>query len=437
LGDVYNDLDFPLTFEAWVYPHTKASGNFYGLFSSDASGTGNYYGLWIRINEDDHVELEIGSGAGAGTSHRRGLRTINTIPFETWTHVAIVATSATDMTFYFNGVEQSSVSTGGTAGTTSILHNGNHAFIGRNINVHQNDQTFGQMDEIRLWDTERTAEEIRSHMCSKLTGGEAGLLGYWIADESFTATEVLDMAGSADGTIVGSVDRILSAAPLGNESYYLFSDVWGGVSLSIGSSGGDLFEVTEVGSDVYGIFIYRVDGEPYADAGLLPHPAYYFGVFPLTTSTPEFGVRYNYSFDNGVVSALNESSSDWSVHDDGADESWVTEGPELDTTLNQLSNTGNGRQEYIFGVSSPKNAVSDMVIPLKGLWPNPASEKLHFNTVTGNGMVRIFNMSGEQMYVQSFQQAIDEVPVTGLASGQYVLLIDADGKTSGALFVKE
>ena len=67
----------------------------------------------------------------------------------------------------------------------------------------------------------------------------------------------------------------------------------------------------------------------------------------------------------------------------------------------------------------------------------PASEKLHFNTVTGNGMVRIFNMSGEQMYVQSFQQAIDEVPVTGLASGQYVLLIDADGKTSGALFVKE
>lgn len=32
LGDVYNDLDFPLTFEAWVYPHTKASGNFTGCF---------------------------------------------------------------------------------------------------------------------------------------------------------------------------------------------------------------------------------------------------------------------------------------------------------------------------------------------------------------------------------------------------------------------
>ena len=128
--------------------------------------------MWIRINEDDHVELEIGSGAGAGTSHRRGLRTINTIPFETWTHVAIVATSATDMTFISMEWNNQSVSTGGTAGTTSILHNGNHAFIGRNINVHQNDQTFGQMDEIRLWDTERTAEEIRSHMCSKLTGGK-------------------------------------------------------------------------------------------------------------------------------------------------------------------------------------------------------------------------------------------------------------------------
>ena len=37
LGDVYNDLDFPLTFEAWVYPAYQGKRQLYGLFSSDAS----------------------------------------------------------------------------------------------------------------------------------------------------------------------------------------------------------------------------------------------------------------------------------------------------------------------------------------------------------------------------------------------------------------
>ena len=37
----------------------------------------------------------------------------------------------------------------------------------------------GQMDEVRVWDHERTGKEIKEQMNARLTGGEPGLVGLW------------------------------------------------------------------------------------------------------------------------------------------------------------------------------------------------------------------------------------------------------------------
>ena len=40
------------------------------------------------------------------------------------------------------------------------------------------------MDEVRVWDHERTAGQIRENMFQKLTGAEIGLVGLWNFDEA-------------------------------------------------------------------------------------------------------------------------------------------------------------------------------------------------------------------------------------------------------------
>lgn len=62
----------------------------------------------------------------------------------------------------------------------------------------------GKLAEIRLFNTARTAAEIQATMATRLSGTEAGLLGYWRLDEGLG--QVLDNRGS-DGT-----DGVLGAA---------------------------------------------------------------------------------------------------------------------------------------------------------------------------------------------------------------------------------
>ncbi|MEK6614683.1 MAG: LamG domain-containing protein, partial [Bacteroidota bacterium] len=46
----------------------------------------------------------------------------------------------------------------------------------------------GQIDEVRIYNRALTQTEIRDNMCQKLTGNEAGLVGYWRFDETSGTT---------------------------------------------------------------------------------------------------------------------------------------------------------------------------------------------------------------------------------------------------------
>ncbi len=62
----------------------------------------------------------------------------------------------------------------------------------------------GRIGEVRVWNTERTQEEIQANMNIELTGDEEGLLGYWKFDEG--EGEILHDSSPYEnhGTIIGA-----------------------------------------------------------------------------------------------------------------------------------------------------------------------------------------------------------------------------------------
>ncbi len=72
----------------------------------------------------------------------------------------------------------------------------------------------GQLDELSLWSTVKSASEIRENMFKMLTGNESGLIGYYTFDNT-TGTTLQDFSGNEnDGTLINmaSEDWISSSA---------------------------------------------------------------------------------------------------------------------------------------------------------------------------------------------------------------------------------
>jgi hypothetical protein len=63
----------------------------------------------------------------------------------------------------------------------------------------------GTIDEVRIWNVQKTQEEIKAGMNQALSGGEPYLVGYWNFDEGKDNTAYDFTASGNDGEIVGPV----------------------------------------------------------------------------------------------------------------------------------------------------------------------------------------------------------------------------------------
>lgn len=152
-----------LTLEAWVFI-TGSNGNFRNVIMK-----GNYgYGMAIDSNNK--------LGYWSNSLYGNCPRTAASIPFNTWTHVAVVVNQGVSTTFYINGVNAgSSTSPGHTtinAGSNDSLYLG---FQGSGCNCNY---FSGSMDEVRVWNTARTATQIRDGMNCSLTSSTNLIANY-------------------------------------------------------------------------------------------------------------------------------------------------------------------------------------------------------------------------------------------------------------------
>ncbi|MFQ5492566.1 MAG: DUF2341 domain-containing protein [Candidatus Dojkabacteria bacterium] len=209
-GDNLVGLTFPVTVSFWINPDATEGAN---IFSTDSwNVAANYAGIAIVLSATNQVNLMYGDGTGSGSADRRSGTTTATLSTGTWHHVTGIIRGATDMEVFINGVS-SALTYSGTGG--SMVQTSDPILISTTVLPLD-----GQLDDIRVYDYERTPAEIGSEYAqgARAAVPQNELVGHWKMDESSwngTADEVIDSSGlgnhgtSSNGatTTVGKISR--------------------------------------------------------------------------------------------------------------------------------------------------------------------------------------------------------------------------------------
>ncbi len=189
---------------------------------------------------------------------------------DTWTHVAVTYDGTTGIAeTYIDGVPGTSIALVGALGDTNAVLN--DLWIGRReAGEHAFD---GELDEVRVWNVARTAEEIANTYAKTLTPAEAqnvpGLVGYWNFDDG-TANDITLNANH--GTLSGQAGLTGSPQVFGGNtapsadagiSVSVFTDEVGDIVVTGTDADGDLlsFSTTLGASDTLGASLTVVDAD--------------------------------------------------------------------------------------------------------------------------------------------------------------------------------
>jgi len=134
-----------------------------------------------------------------------------------WCHIAAVSGPG-GAKLYFNGVL---LGTNGYTGSLSALK-GQRNYLGKSNYSSNDPTTSGQLDEVRVWNHERTPEQIRENMFNVLSGTEPGLVGLWSFDDGTVKDR---SAGKHHGTAPGN-PRFVEAALPGSDSLRRVQVAW-------------------------------------------------------------------------------------------------------------------------------------------------------------------------------------------------------------------
>ncbi len=188
------------TVEAWI----KTSASNSAVFSK-----ANEYSLMINGGN-------LGIYNWGPTSSNQGYQVSSTnVADGTWHHVA--------MSFQ-SGVTNGTILyvDGAPVYTTTLTRNANEAdnifaaVIGNAYSNMTNLPFPGSIDEVRLWSTVRTAQQLRENMHLSLAGNESGLLGYWRMDETSGTTTGDGTGNGYNGVYQNFPTRGNSDIPLGS-----------------------------------------------------------------------------------------------------------------------------------------------------------------------------------------------------------------------------
>jgi len=191
--DVNTDVGASTTVEFWMY--------WDGTYAAMPFGWKGY----------DLYFYSSSFGYNTGSGDLRGISTDGLL--STWTHVAavFVNNTTTDSKLYFNGIEQTLTQILGNPSSKAVTDSAGIATWG----YHSGEYFGGKIDELRIWNGERTATQIRENMCKNITGNEDELVAYYNFDNT-SGTTLQDFSGNEyDGTLTNmdtATDWVTSSA---------------------------------------------------------------------------------------------------------------------------------------------------------------------------------------------------------------------------------
>lgn len=182
------------TIEAWIYPRATGYKRLITNFTN-AAVSGEF--LIDTYNATDNGKALRFLLKGAGTASQT-VSVANVLTLNDWNHIACTFENG-NMKTYVNGTMVGFV----TASFTSVAANNNTIRLGEDITIGTLEYFNGKMDEVRIWTTARTAQQIAANMNTCLAGNEAGLKNYIKMTEGAGAT-VKDVVTNTNGTMSGN-----------------------------------------------------------------------------------------------------------------------------------------------------------------------------------------------------------------------------------------
>lgn len=189
------------TFESWIYLD-QVLGDYTGIIDARASAEPGASALVLR---NDAGRQFLGYEWGGQWAFNDG----PDIPITEWSHVALVVSSATNMSYmYLNGIQVATDAAYPNLGEEVTL--GGDMRIG-NSNSMDTRAFLGKMDEVRIWNTARTAEEIAANMNKSVDATSTGLLIQYTCDGTDGDVVLTDATGHYNATITGAVTFVESS----------------------------------------------------------------------------------------------------------------------------------------------------------------------------------------------------------------------------------
>jgi gliding motility-associated-like protein len=168
------DLSSAFTIEAWVFP-TESGATRGQMIIGKVDDTQN------GLSADLAYSLRFGTNGfraeiGNGTLYAVKESGIQNVKLNQWQHVSLVFDGSTgSLNLYLDGVVQGSAT---TTGFSAVKNSYSSLKLGA-YSTYFGQYFKGGLDEVRIWNTARTAQEITDNMSATLNGNETGLTAYY------------------------------------------------------------------------------------------------------------------------------------------------------------------------------------------------------------------------------------------------------------------
>lgn len=208
----------------------EMTGDFTIEFWLNTTETGNNI-ILEKGTSNSEYSIQQFSGDVIGLNVNGTMSTNGSYNDGNWHHVAVVYRGSNDGTIYVDGIDDTNgTNTLGTPSfSTGDLSIGTRVGDG-SLSIE------GTIDEVRIWDDERSHEEVLENMFSTLDGTETDLVSYYNFDQS-SGTSLSDIAASNDGTLTNMAGSEWTSAGWDTfaENQAIFQS--GGLDTSTGTSG--------------------------------------------------------------------------------------------------------------------------------------------------------------------------------------------------------
>ncbi|MEK7263482.1 MAG: FG-GAP-like repeat-containing protein, partial [Bacteroidota bacterium] len=227
IEDADEFTDSSITVEAWIYPYfIDGAHSIVSKYNSNANDVS-----WTLQMIDGRLNFIVYEQTLMYLSVITSTPVITT---SNWQHVCGTYNRSTQtISLFVNGILQTSVELDGS-GISSIYNGNTPVYIGTATNIDGNLSQFfyGQIDEVRIWNTERTPSEIYASMYSSLAGNDPMLVAYYRFDERFGNSSYDASGNGRYAFLQNGAGWTNSSAPVGAFTIAVSSNANGTVSPS-------------------------------------------------------------------------------------------------------------------------------------------------------------------------------------------------------------